>query len=82
MVLRTTATTKLKLVCLVLALAVCRCVTLEDRCAGVTCGDGEICLDLDDGPTCVCDVNHEANDEGVCVPLEDEEAPDDVDAGP
>ena len=49
----------------------------EDRCDGVVCGDGQICLDLEDGPTCVCDYYHEEVD-GKCEPVEEEE----VDAGP
>lgn len=59
----------------VLALAASACVTLEDRCAAVPCdGDTEVCLDLADGPICVCNAEHEASDTGECVALEPDEA--------
>lgn len=46
------------------------CVAYEDHCKGFACGDGEVCIDLARGPTCVCDDLHEATDEG-CEPLDD-----------
>ncbi len=54
--------------------AVAGCLVYEDRCNGVVCGDGEVCIDIARGPTCVCDDFHEAagDDEGDgCVPLDD-----------
>lgn len=46
------------------------CLVYEDRCQGVVCGDGEVCIDIARGPTCVCDDFHETTEQG-CVPLDD-----------
>lgn len=47
------------------------CVVYEDHCVGVSCGDGEVCIDLAAGPRCVCDDFHEDSGNG-CEPIEDE----------
>lgn len=46
------------------------CLVYVDRCAGVVCGAGEVCIDIARGATCVCDDFHETTDDG-CVPLDD-----------
>ena len=45
------------------------CVVYSDRCEGVACGSGEVCIDLSAGPRCVCDDFHETTD-GGCEPFE------------
>ena len=47
------------------------CIVFEDRCVGVACGEGEICLDLAAGPRCVCDDLHEESEDDGCVPVDD-----------
>lgn len=47
------------------------CIAFEDRCVGVACGEGEICLDLAAGPRCVCDDLHEESEDDGCVPVDD-----------
>jgi hypothetical protein len=58
---------------LVCIAALASCVTFEDRCAAVRCDDGEICVDREPAPVCVCDDAHELDDDGVCVAIEDDE---------
>ncbi len=53
------------------AVGVVGCVPFNDRCAGVACGDGEICVDLAAGPRCVCDDLHEESADDGCVPVDD-----------
>lgn len=49
------------------------CVSLDDRCQDVACGEGEICVDVEPAPECVCDDQHVKNeDTGACVPLEED----------
>ena len=45
--------------------ALTSCVQFQDRCAGVVCGDGQVCLDLASGPRCVCDQSNTQFDAGT-----------------
>jgi hypothetical protein len=60
------------LIALAIAVAGASCVTLDDRCVGVRCGDGAICVDREPAPVCVCDDQHEEDESGACVPLPEE----------
>ena len=54
------------------------CVTLDDRCVDVRCNEGEICVDREPAPVCVCDDAHALDEEGLCVAVDGDEG----DAGP
>ncbi len=57
---------------LAFAFACSGCVAFEDRCVDVRCDEGEICVDREPAPVCVCDDAHELDDDGVCVAIEDD----------
>lgn len=57
------------------------CVTFDDRCVDVRCSDGEICVDKEPAPLCVCDDAHVLDDEGVCVAVDGDEGDANTDAG-
>ena len=54
----------------VVAVGASACVYYSDRCEGVSCAEGTICLDLEQGPRCVCDSEHETVG-NTCVAIDD-----------
>lgn len=44
------------------------CLTFQDQCENVDCPEGQICIELEDGPRCVCDANHVSKGDACIVP--------------
>lgn len=57
------------------------CLTFQDQCENVDCPERQICIELEEGPRCVCDANHVGKGDACIEPDEPDElnAPD---AGP
>lgn len=56
---------------LALPLGALACGEGRDACAGVACGEGQVCIALAAAPTCVCDVAHEERD-GGCAAIDED----------